>query len=151
MTGYVAVDHALTDSGLRLLFVIDETLQVQNDPHVASLGRQFISIDHRLAQLSQREVLVAEGVLSRVQAGKHKGVVDETVQVDLEFSRPAFDYLVEQSYNPAMGARPVRRAVQQLISNPLSKLVLSGEVTLDDTLNVSYSRKRHELTFRKAG
>jgi ATP-dependent Clp protease ATP-binding subunit ClpC len=76
--------------------------------------------------------------------------VADIVQVELEFSDPAFDRLVQESYNPAMGARPVRRAIQRLLSNPLSKLLLSGEVTLDDTVKVGYSKKVDRLTFRKA-
>ncbi len=78
----------------------------------------------------------------------HQRVAD-IVQMELDFSRPAFDFLVQQSYNPAMGARPVRRAIQRHISNPLSKLLLSGDLTLDDTVKVGYSKTKNELTFRK--
>ncbi|MCB1014482.1 MAG: ATP-dependent Clp protease ATP-binding subunit [Acidimicrobiales bacterium] len=76
--------------------------------------------------------------------------VEEIVQVDLVFSAAAFEHLVERSYNPAMGARPVRRAIQRLVSNPLSRLILSGKVGLDDTVRVGYSRSSGTLTFRRA-
>jgi ATP-dependent Clp protease ATP-binding subunit ClpC len=72
----------------------------------------------------------------------------DTVQFELDVSKKAFEYLVERSYNPAMGARPVRRAIQKEISNPLSKLVLDGTLTLGDRVKVSLSDGR--LVFRRA-
>jgi ATP-dependent Clp protease ATP-binding subunit ClpC len=72
----------------------------------------------------------------------------DTVRFDLRFSKAAFEHLVEQSYNPAMGARPVRRAIQREVSNPLSRLVLEGRLAIGDTVTVGIAQDR--LTFRKS-
>jgi ATP-dependent Clp protease ATP-binding subunit ClpC len=71
----------------------------------------------------------------------------DTVRFDLHFSKPAFAHLVEVSYNPAMGARPVRRAIQREVSNPLSRLVLAGQIAVGDAVSVGLAQGR--LTFRK--
>ena len=71
----------------------------------------------------------------------------DTVQFDLHFTKPAFAHLVDLGYNPAMGARPVRRAIQREVSNPLSRLVLHGTLAVGDSVSVGLSEGR--LTFRK--
>jgi ATP-dependent Clp protease ATP-binding subunit ClpC len=71
----------------------------------------------------------------------------DTLRFDLHFSKAAFAHLVERSYNPAMGARPVRRAIQREVSNPLSRLVLDGELALGDAVQVGVAKG--QLTFRK--
>jgi ATP-dependent Clp protease ATP-binding subunit ClpC len=71
----------------------------------------------------------------------------ETVRFDLHFSKAAFGHLVELSYNPVMGARPVRRAIQREVSNPLSRLVLDGRLAVGDAVTVGLAGG--QLTFRK--
>ena len=44
----------------------------------------------------------------------------------LRLTDEAKDLLVEQGYDPTMGARPLRRAIQRLIEDPLSDRLLSG-------------------------
>jgi ATP-dependent Clp protease ATP-binding subunit ClpC len=48
--------------------------------------------------------------------------------VALQLTDDAKDLLVEQGYDPAMGARPLRRAIQRLIEDPLADHVLHGEM-----------------------
>ena len=47
----------------------------------------------------------------------------------LEVTPQAIDYLAQEGYDPEFGARPVKRAIQQLVLNDLSKKLLAGEVT----------------------
>ena len=47
----------------------------------------------------------------------------------LEVTPQAVDYLAQEGYDPDFGARPVKRAIQQLVLNELSKKLLAGEVT----------------------
>jgi ATP-dependent Clp protease ATP-binding subunit ClpC len=71
--------------------------------------------------------------------------IEETVRLELDLTPEALDYLVDQSYDPAMGARPVRRAIQRLVANPLSTMVARGE--LDDRARVQASLANGALTF----
>ena len=54
----------------------------------------------------------------------------------LEISQAAKDLLVEEGYDPQYGARPMRRAIQRLIQDPLALKLLSGEFVTGDTVLV---------------
>ena len=45
------------------------------------------------------------------------------------FSDALVDYIAEVGYDPAYGARPVKRAIQTYIENPLARFMLEGEYT----------------------
>jgi ATP-dependent Clp protease ATP-binding subunit ClpB len=47
-------------------------------------------------------------------------------RINLEFSDAAVDFLCEKGYDPGFGARPVKRAVQNYLENPLAKEMLAG-------------------------
>ena len=60
----------------------------------------------------------------------------EDRHITLELSDGAMEQLARVGYDPVFGARPLKRAIQQLIETPLSKLIISGEVQEGDTLQV---------------
>ena len=49
-------------------------------------------------------------------------------ELQLELSEAAEDFLVEKGWDPAMGARPLRRAIQRYIEDPLADFVLRAEL-----------------------
>lgn len=65
--------------------------------------------------------------------------------LQLEVTDDALSYLVEAGYDPAFGARPIRRAIQHHLQDPLSLLVLDGTYREGDTVKVD--RGDDELTF----
>ena len=48
----------------------------------------------------------------------------------------ALDYLAEIGYDPVYGARPLKRAIQQYIENPLAQEILSGKFLPGGTIQV---------------
>jgi ATP-dependent Clp protease ATP-binding subunit ClpC len=54
----------------------------------------------------------------------------------LEVSEAAEEYVVEQGYDVEYGARPLKRAIQRLVENPLSSALLRGEFEEGDTVKV---------------
>ena len=44
------------------------------------------------------------------------------------------DFLAEKGYDPAFGARPLKRVIQQRVMNPLSKEILAGKVNKDTVI-----------------
>ncbi len=52
----------------------------------------------------------------------------EEKHITLEFTHRAKDYLADKGYDPAFGARPLRRAIQKEVETPLSVKILAGEV-----------------------
>ena len=59
-----------------------------------------------------------------------------THEVSIELSDDAKELLVEQGFDPAMGARPLRRAIQRYIEDPLADYVLGRELTPGATIMV---------------
>ena len=57
--------------------------------------------------------------------------------LDLRLTEPVRELLAKEGYDPAMGARPLRRAVRRVIEDPLAEYLLkmdtevSGEITVD--------------------
>ena len=51
----------------------------------------------------------------------------ESVHVTLSLDRKATEFLVEKGYDPALGARPLRRVVQDYVEDPLADVVLAGK------------------------
>ena len=54
----------------------------------------------------------------------------------LEVTPQAINYLAQEGYDPDFGARPVKRAIQQLVLNDLSKKLLADEVSRDKPIIV---------------
>src|SRR5699024_6357945 len=65
--------------------------------------------------------------------------------IDIEVSDAARQHLAEKGYDPTLGARPLRRAVQQLVEDPLSEKILNAELITGDVVKVGFSET--ELTF----
>jgi ATP-dependent Clp protease ATP-binding subunit ClpB len=61
----------------------------------------------------------------------------------------ALDWLTEKGYDPQLGARPVKRLIQKEIVNELSKEIIGGTVSKDETIVVE--AKDGHLSFRKGG
>jgi ATP-dependent Clp protease ATP-binding subunit ClpC len=59
-----------------------------------------------------------------------------THEASIELTDDAKEMLVEKGYDPAMGARPLRRAIQRHIEDPLADFVLGAELTPGSTIMV---------------
>jgi ATP-dependent Clp protease ATP-binding subunit ClpB len=70
--------------------------------------------------------------------------------LSLELSPDARDFLVEEGYDPVFGARPLKRAIQQHIQNPVALAVLEGEFGEGDTVYVTRSSGGDRLEFSKS-
>ena len=56
--------------------------------------------------------------------------------ITLKISRAALDKIVQDGYDPENGARPLRRAIQNDIEDKLAEMLITGEVTANDTLKI---------------
>jgi ATP-dependent Clp protease ATP-binding subunit ClpB len=60
----------------------------------------------------------------------------EAQNITLELTDSALDKLAEMGFDPVYGARPLKRAIQQALENPLAKALLGGEFGPSDTVHV---------------
>ncbi len=86
---------------------------------------------HRLSEKEIKEVV-------RIQVNKVIGMLAEQ-GFTLKVSDAAMDILAREGYDPDFGARPVKRAIQHLLLNELSRQLLSGTVVTAHPINVDAS------------
>lgn len=80
-----------------------------------------------------------ERVAKRLQARRLKLDVDES----------AINFLSDVGYDPLFGARPIKRAIQTYLENPLAKEILSGKFLDDSTIKISKKSDESALEFTK--
>jgi len=64
-----------------------------------------------------------------------KMLADRGIQIELDGS--AKELLVKEGYDPTFGARPLKRAIQTMIQNPLATKILNGEISSGQAIRVS--------------
>ena len=60
-------------------------------------------------------------------------------RIKIEFDQSALDFICEKGYDPAFGARPVKRAIQTYVENPLAKEILAGKFSDGSAIKASAS------------
>ncbi|MEI8389618.1 MAG: ATP-dependent chaperone ClpB [bacterium] len=86
------------------------------------------------------------GEIVDIQADNLKKLLKER-DITIELTEDAKEILATRGYNPAYGARPLKRVIRQDIENPLSKKILGGEIIEGD--NILVDVKNDDITFIK--
>ncbi|MCC5697011.1 hypothetical protein LH612_28035, partial [Klebsiella pneumoniae] len=71
--------------------------------------------------------------------------------IELDVSDEAVYWLVEHGYQPEFGARPLRRTIQREVDDPISDMLLSGELHSGQELQVSAADGELSFSMRPAG
>ncbi|HWD10186.1 MAG TPA: ATP-dependent Clp protease ATP-binding subunit, partial [Actinomycetota bacterium] len=79
----------------------------------------------------------------------------ESQDVGIELTDAAKDFLAEQGYDPALGARPLRRAIQRLVEDPVSEKILwkeygAGQMIIVDAEDDPEHEGKRRIAFRTA-
>jgi ATP-dependent Clp protease ATP-binding subunit ClpC len=61
----------------------------------------------------------------------------------LEVAEQAKEFLIDKGYNPEFGARPLRRAIEHYIEDPLSEAMLRGEFKGKNVIKISVQDEEH--------
>jgi ATP-dependent Clp protease ATP-binding subunit ClpB len=75
------------------------------------------------------------GRIVEIQLGRLRKLLAER-QLGLQLTDSARDFLTEKGYDPVYGARPLKRAIQQYLQNPLSLALLQGQFKPGETIQV---------------
>jgi ATP-dependent Clp protease ATP-binding subunit ClpC len=93
--------------------------------------------------------------LSREHIGQIVGVLLKDIrrrlseeELSLKLTDAATDFLVKHGYDEQYGARPLKRAIQKFIEDPLSEKILMGEFSRGDELEVDAAADGERLDFR---
>lgn len=74
-----------------------------------------------------------------------------TRDMNLTLTDAALAKLAEAGFDPVYGARPLKRAIQHAIENPLAQTILRGEFSAGDTIQVDVKNNQFEFTKGEAG
>src|SRR6185295_16201968 len=93
--------------------------------------------------------------LSRDDISKVVGIVLIDVQkrlreeeLTVHLTEASVDFLVKHGYDEAFGARPLKRAIQRFIEDPLSEKLLLGEFSKGDDIEIDVAEGGEQLVFR---
>jgi ATP-dependent Clp protease ATP-binding subunit ClpB len=70
-------------------------------------------------------------------------------QITLELTPATKDLLVREGYDPAFGARPLRRTIQRMIQDPLALQILEGKILPGDLVRVDRDGKKDTMRFER--
>ncbi len=141
-------DGRLTDNKGRVVnfknTLIIMTSNLTEEQLRASVRPEFINrIDEiiHFSELTEADIKAVVGLqVSRI----HKMLEDQGI--DLRVTDDAISYIAKEGYDPQFGARPVKRALQRLVLNELSKSIIAGKV--DSSKPVVVELRDGELKFR---
>ena len=87
------------------------------------------------------------GAIVDIQLARLRKRLDER-KIALLVNDPAKDLLIEQGWDPVYGARPLKRAIQRMVQDPLAMSILEGKFGDGDVIEVDANDGR--LVFKKA-
>ncbi len=67
--------------------------------------------------------------------------------IDITLDQPALEFLMKEGFDPQYGARPMRRAVEKHIEDPLAEHLLRGDVKTGDVVAVGFDEENKRLKF----
>jgi ATP-dependent Clp protease ATP-binding subunit ClpC len=71
----------------------------------------------------------------------------EAMNLDFEITEEAKGFIIDKGFDPALGARPLKRAIQKLLEDPLSEKMLGGKINRNDTLRITADPASKSLIF----
>jgi ATP-dependent Clp protease ATP-binding subunit ClpC len=105
--------------------------------------------------LNRLDDIIVFHPLSRENIGQIVGILLKDVQrrlaeeeLAIKLTQAASDFLVEHGYDESFGARPLKRAIQRYIEDPLSEKILLAEFAKGDEIEVDLAADRTKLEFR---
>jgi ATP-dependent Clp protease ATP-binding subunit ClpB len=106
--------------------------------------------------INRIDEIVIFNPLGKEQLGKIVGLLMKNVekllaerQITLELKPAAEELLLHEGYDPAYGARPLRRTIQRLIQDPLALQILEGNVLPGDHVTVDRDGQKDAMRFER--
>jgi ATP-dependent Clp protease ATP-binding subunit ClpB len=111
----------------------------------ASFRPEFINRIDEIVIFNPLGKAQLEGIVKLLLKNVEKLLAER--KITLELSPVANTLLLEEGYDPAYGARPLRRTIQRLIQDPLAMQILEGKVLPGDHIRVDRDRKKDAMRF----
>ena len=127
--------------------VLEECRRAVIDILKKSMRPEFIN---RIDEIIMFEPLTRKDILGilNLQLNALRKKMEEH-GISIEFSQKFIDYMSEKGYDPAYGARPIKRILQRELVNMLAKALIEGSVTKDRPVVVDISGDRIVITSKQ--
>ena len=96
---------------------------------------EFLNRIDEIVMFNKLDFTNIKGIVSKELKRVSDRLSDRRMSINFEDS--ALDFISKQGYDPSFGARPVKRAIQNYVENPLSLALLEGKFTEGSTIKVS--------------
>jgi len=114
----------------------------------ASFRPEFINRIDEIVIFNPLGKAQLEGIVKLLLKNVEKLLAERKIM--LELTPAAYTLLLEEGYDPAYGARPLRRTIQRLIQDPLAMQILEGKVLPGDHIRVDRDGKKDAMRFERA-
>jgi len=153
MTSNVGVKEVKGKKGLG--FVASEDIEESGYDHMKNkimeatkkmFNPEFINrLDELVVfrQLNKEDLMQIIDILLRDLYGRL-----ESQKIEFEISQDAKELILENGYDPKLGARPLKRAIQRLLENPLSEELLAGHINKNEKLVITANKEENRLAFQ---
>ena len=134
----------------------DSRNQAAEDERIRESVMEALKRNLRPEFLNRIDEIVVFHPLTQEQIVSVVGLMAAEVQerlnerhISFSLTPAASEWLAKEGYDPTFGARPLRRAIQRRVENPLSKGILAGDYAEGDHLEVDIDPTSDQLVFRK--
>ncbi|MES2448524.1 MAG: ATP-dependent Clp protease ATP-binding subunit [Bacteroidota bacterium] len=69
-----------------------------------------------------------------------------TLGYEVKLTETAKEFIAEKGFDSAFGARPLKRAIQKYLEDPIAEEILKGDIAEGDTLEIDYDKEKEEIT-----
>jgi ATP-dependent Clp protease ATP-binding subunit ClpC len=71
-----------------------------------------------------------------------------TMGYHIRMSEPAKDYVAEKGYDIQFGARPLKRAIQKYLEDPMAEVIIKSNMKQGDTIAITFNKKKEEVAMK---
>ena len=137
VVGFGAVDNDQADYQVIKTKLTDEAKKVFKPEFLNRLTDLIVF--HSLNKVHLSEIVGME----TAKVGKRLG----ERHITLRFTQAANEFLIEKGHDTAYGARPLRRAIERYVEDPIAEEIIRGEVKDGDIVSIDHKKGAEELTF----
>ena len=123
------IDKGVIESALRKTFAPEFLNRVDDVVIFSSLTKESM---HSIIDLE------LEGLFQRI----------ERIGYSVKITKEAKDYIVTKGFDPQFGARPLKRAIQKYLEDPLAEEIIKAGVTEGDTVSVDYDKAKDDIKIK---
>ena len=106
-----------------------------------------------LKELGLEATILEERDIDKIIDIELKGLFDRIAALGyrMKLSAQARDFMADRGFDVQYGARPLKRAIQKYLEDPLAEVIIKSAVTDGAVISVGYSKGKEELTFKVGG